>query len=57
MGLCLEAAGKLTVVEQNEGTVIEHTAECRKFHGTFAIGCLRLSDLTPNIVSSFLFGP
>jgi hypothetical protein len=30
MGLCLEVAGKLTVLEQRAGTEVDRTAEHRK---------------------------
>ena len=47
MGPCLDAVGELTVAEQRVGKGFKRLAKHRKSHCPFAVGCLRLSKLTP----------
>jgi len=47
MDLCLEAAGKLTVMKQRVVKNFKLLAKRRTSHWTFTFGCLRLSKLTP----------
>ena len=49
MGLCLEAAGKLPVVDRRAGKDFKRPAERRRSHWTFPVGCLLLSRLTPRL--------
>ena len=45
MDLCLEAAGKLTVMKQRVEKNFKLLAKRRTSHWTFVVGCLRLSKL------------
>ena len=47
MALCLEAAGKLAVVDRRAGKDFKRLAKRRRSHWTFPVGCLRLSRLPP----------
>ena len=47
MGLCLEAACKLAVVDRRAGKDFKRLAKHRRSHWTFPVGCLLLSRLTP----------
>lgn len=56
MGLCLDAVGKLKVVEHRARKEFTLLAKHRRSHLTITAGCLRLSRLTPRLVSWFFFG-
>ena len=47
MGLCLDAARELTMVEQRAGKDFKPLAKHRRSHWSFTAGRLRLSEITP----------
>ena len=55
MGLCLDAAGKPTVVEQRVDKEFKLLAMLRISHWTSMAGCLRLSKLTPRFTACLRF--
>ena len=57
MGLCLEAAGKLAVVDRRAGKDFKRLAKRPRSHWTFPVGCLLLSRLTPRLSVCLGFSP